>query len=141
MVVLVDDRVPLPRAISHQLTGKAAAPAMSRGTAKLPQNRPLSNPAFTASGIRSMIALSTTSMMNIDAVSAASRSGGSACSWGTTFHPMRGKPVCRGVACMFRRLTFSWRTSQSKLWFQVKWAKNQSIVVHESSVGNLQKSS
>jgi hypothetical protein len=56
------------------LTGKAAIPASNSEKARLPQNRTLSSSAFIAPGISSMSALSTISMIVMDAVSEAKAS-------------------------------------------------------------------
>src|SRR5687768_9422610 len=65
---------PLPRAISHRLTGNAATAATASENARLAQNSTEPSPASIAPGITSMMALSTICMTVIDAVSAASAS-------------------------------------------------------------------
>ena len=62
---------PLPRAISLRLTGKAATPAMTSATARLPQKSTSPSSASSAPGISTMIALSTTSMIPMLTVSVA----------------------------------------------------------------------
>ena len=73
-MVLVDDGMTLTAEISHRLTGNATAPAISSAKARLPQNRTVLSPASIAPGITSMMSLSTTSMIRMETVSAASAS-------------------------------------------------------------------
>jgi len=60
--------------MSHRTTGNAAIPARSNDKTRLPQNKGSPGPAFMAPGIAHMTALSTISMIAIDAVSEANAS-------------------------------------------------------------------
>ncbi len=66
---------PLPRAISQRLTGTAKAPATTREKERLPQKSTLSRPDSIAPGTRTMITLSTISIVAMLNVSEASAIG------------------------------------------------------------------
>src|SRR4029079_9764066 len=63
---------PRPRAMSHRFTGTVSTNAITRLRARLHQNSPSVRPAARAPGTSTMKALSTTSIVAIEAVSEAS---------------------------------------------------------------------